>query len=175
MGIKRGNNELEQFLVRKQKNIRAAVRAEAQQTARDMANWLTVAVRDWKHKPRFAPRVTVHPDYVEAKVDVAGTHKKIFWYIDQGTGKYGPDKQPYIIRPKTPGGLLKFQTGYSARTAAPAKINVGTGQHFGDWVSTGEVLHPGIKPRKFTEKVEEELQPDFYTRIENAVSQGIAT
>lgn len=173
MAIKRGNSELEQFLIRKSKNIRAELRAEAQQTARDMANWLTIAVRDWRKKPRFAGRVTIRPDYIEVKVDVAGTAKKIFGYVDQGTGKYGPQKQPYFIRPKTPGGVLTFQGGYSARTEAPAKINVGTGQHFGDWVSKKEVLHPGIKPRKFTEKVEEELNPDFQTRMENAVSRGI--
>lgn len=174
MAIKRGNSELEKFLVRKSKSIRAELRAECQQTARDMANWLGIAVRDWTHKPRFVGRVTIRPDYLEVKVDVAGTYKKIFFYVDQGTGKWGPKKQEYPITPKKPGGMLRFKSGYSARTAAPAKINVGSGQSFGDWVSKKEVLHPGIEPRKFSEKVGEELQPDFLTRIQDAVGRGVS-
>jgi hypothetical protein len=171
--VKYGNSAFESYIIRKNKNIRKEVRAEANQTARDLANWLTVAVRDWRHKPRFAGRVTVRPDYIEVGVDVAGTAKKIFFYVDQGTGKWGPKHQPYPIVPKNPGGMLKFQMGYSARTAPGAKIGQGTGQSFGDWVSKKEVMHPGIEGRKFTETVLKELTPDFEERISDAIDKGI--
>lgn len=173
-GIRYGNNEFEKLMIRKSKAIRKQIRAAAQETARDMANWLTVATREWTHKPRFVGRVTLLPDYVEVKVDVAGNAKKIFFYVDQGTGLYGPKKQPYEIKPKQPGGLLKFQTGYDARSQPGAKIGMGTGQPFGDWISAKSVMHPGIAPRDFSKKVIEELTPDFLTRIQTAVSDGIA-
>lgn len=173
MAIRRGNSQLEKLLIRKSKSIRAELRAEARQTARDLANWLTVVVRPWSHKPRFVGQVTIHPDYIEIKINVAGNAKKIFFYVDQGTGLYGPKKQPIVITPKEPGGVLTFQPGYSARTAAPAQINVGTGQHFGDFVSKKEVLNPGIQPRKFSDKVIEELTPDFQTRIDDAVNRAL--
>ena len=175
MAIRRGNSALEKLLIRKGKAIRAELRVEARQTGRDLANWLTIAVRDWTHKPRFVGQVTIQPDFIEVRVNITGTYKKIFFYIDQGTGLYGAKKRAYLIEPKTPGGLLKFQTGYSARTAVGAKINVGTGQHFGDYVSKKSVLHPGIAPRKFTEKVIEALKPDFETRIAEAIADGINT
>lgn len=171
--IKYGNNSLQQLLVRKQKKLRAELRIEATETARDIANWLTVATREWTHKPRFAGRVTIRPDYIEAGVDVAGTAKKIFMYVDQGTGTWGPKKQPYEIKPKNPDGMLKFQTGYSARSAPGAKIGQGTGEHSGAWMSKKSVMHPGIEPREFTKKVLDELNPDFVTRIEDAIGRAV--
>lgn len=172
--IRYHNTAFERLIVRKQKAIRKEVRIEARDTARDLANWLTIAVREWTHKPRFAGRVTIQPDFIEVKVDVAGSAKKIFQYVDQGTGTWGPKKAPYPIRPKTPGGMLAFQTGYSARTAVGAKINVGTGEKFGTFVTTPEVMHPGIQPRGFTKKVLEELNPDFVTRMSEAIGRGVA-
>ncbi len=173
MSIKYGNSAFEKLMIRKSKAIRKAVRDEAKDTAREMQNWLTVAVREWSNKPRFAGRVTLLPDFVEIKVDVAGSAKKIFFYVDKGTGTYGPKKQPYEILPKQPGGMLKFQTGYSARSQLGAKIGMGTGQSFGDWISKASVMHPGIEPRGFSKKVIEELEPDFITRIQEAVASGI--
>lgn len=171
--IKYGNSAFEKLMIRKSKSIRAEVRKEARQTGRDMADWLGIAVREWQSKPRFVGQVIMLPDYTEVRVNVAGNMKKIFFYVDQGTGLYGPKKSPYPIVPKTPGGMLKFQTGYSARSQPGAKIGMGTGERTGDWVSAKAVMHPGIKPRDFTKKVIEELNPDFYDRISDAIATGI--
>lgn len=176
MSIKRfTKSAARQAMIRRDKLLRAELRDEMRQTARDAKNWLEVAVREWHHKPHFAAHVTLRPDYMEIKVNIAGTYKKIFVYVDQGTGKWGKNKAPYPI-PKvvTPGKYLKFQTGYSARTAPGAKINVGTGTHFGEWVSKAQVMHPGIEPRHFTKKVFDELKPDFTSRVENALKRGAA-
>ena len=163
-------SSLRQTMIRHDKRLRAELRAESQQTARDMANWLTVAVRPWSKKPRFAPRVTVRPDWIEAKVDVAGNARKIFFYVDQGTGKWGPKKRAYPIPKQVqPGKLLKFQTGYSAKTQPKAQIGMGSGQRSGGWVSKAQVMHPGIEPRKFSETVTDELKPDWQTRIEQVL------
>lgn len=162
-------------MIRKSKSIRAECKTAAMDTARDLANWLSVAMREWTNKPRFAPRVDVNRNFIEVKVDVAGNAKLIFFYVDRGTGTYGPKKSPYPI-PKTPlpeGKFLKFQTGYSARSQPGAKIGMGTGEHFGDWMSKKQVMHPGIKPRDFEKTAMEELTPDFYTRISDAIAAGI--
>lgn len=174
MSVKYNNSAFEKLMVRKSKAIRKEVRDEATEVGREMAQWLGIAVREWSSKPRFVGQVTVHPDYIEIKVKVAGTMKQIFQYVDQGTGLYGPKKQPYVIEPKQPGGMLKFQSGYSARSAPGAKIGQGTGQSFGDWVSKRSVIHPGIPPRGFTDKVVEELEPDFVTRMQEAIARGAA-
>lgn len=173
MPTKNIRSSLKQTIIRQDKEIRAELRAEMQATAREMADWLTVAVRGWKKKPRFAPRVEVRPDRLRAFVDTAGTMKKIFVYIDKGTGKYGPKKRAYEIKPKKPGTLLKFQKGYSPKTAPVARINVGTGKKFGSWVAKVKVIHPGIKPRKFTETVSQELKPSFDVRIDRAIRRGL--
>lgn len=171
--IRYGNSAMEKLMIRKSKAIRAEVRTAARDTARDLANWLTIAVREWEHKPRFAGRIDVNRDFIEVKVDVAGNAKLIFFYVDKGTGLYGPKKSAYEIKPKQPGGMLKFQTGYSARSAPGAKIGQGTGEHFGEWISKKSVLHPGIRPRNFEKVAIEELTPDFYDRISDAIAAGI--
>lgn len=176
MSIKYGNSAFEKLMVRKSKAIRKEVRTAARDTATDLANWLGVAVREWSNRPRFAGRVILLPDFVEVKVDVAGSAKKIFFYVDRGTGTYGPKKQPYPI-PKTPlppGKSLKFQTGYSVRSQPGAKIGMGTGEHFGNWISKKQVMHPGIEPRNFEKKALEELMPSFYDRISDAIARGIS-
>lgn len=138
-----------------------------------MSNWLTIATRDWSHKPRFVSTVIVRPDYIEVKLNVAGTAKDIFKFVDQGTGLYGPNKRAYVIAPKNPDGFLKFQRFYSAKTAPIAKLGQGTGERSGDWVQKKEVIHPGIPGRHFTDKVIEELEPPWKDRIDDAFSNAM--
>lgn len=175
MPARQVKSNLRQIMITHDKNIRAELRAEAQKTARDMAKWLGVAVANWSKKPRFVGRVRLMPTEILAFVDIAGTAKKIFVYIDQGTGLYGKRKKAYQI-PKViqPGKLLRFRGGYTPKTAPTAKgVNIGgSGAKSGGWISKVKIIHPGIKPRKFTEVVAKELKPDFQTRIENAIRRG---
>lgn len=173
MPSRRFKSTLKQIIVRQDKEVRKELRAEMRITAQDMADWLTIAVRGWKKKPRFAPRVEIKPDQLRAFVDITGTMKKIFVYIDKGTGRYGPRKRAYEIKPKAPNKLLRFQKGYKPKTAPVAQINVGPGKATGKWVSKVKVIHPGIKPRKFTETVAKELKPSFDKRIDRAIRRGI--
>lgn len=172
---RRNNSELRRALIRYDKAIRAELRAESYQTAKDVERWLKIATRTWSpaNKPKFKIRVTIKPLFTLIEINPDGQKSNVFIYVDQGTGLYGDKKQAYLITPKEPGGMLKFRTGYSAKTAPVAKINVGTGQATGDWVSTPEVLHPGIKGRKFTDTVINELKPDFRRRINNALRRAV--
>lgn len=162
-----------QMLIKKSAAVRKELREIAYAYGREASNWLGIAVRDWQHKPRFAPTVIIQPGYIEVRINVAGNAKDIFKYVDQGTGLYGPKKRAYVIAPKDPNGFLVFQPGYSARTAPKAKIGMGTGQHFGPYVKKKEVLHPGIQGRHFTDRVDEELVTPWKDRCEQAISDAM--
>lgn len=168
---KTGN--LAQFLIRKDKAIRAAIRQECMDSGQELKSAAEDAVRSWTHRPAFAVQPTIRPDYISVTVEVGGAFKKQFLYVDQGTGRYGPNQRPYEIKPKQKSGLLTFRTGYSPKTLPIAKSNVGTGQASGKWVRKRRVLHPGIKPRKFLETQGEKLIPPFDKRIQNAIVKAI--
>jgi len=167
------NHSLRQLLLSRSAKMRSNLQDISYETGQDMKNWLDVAVRDWTHKPSFSAQVTILAGYTEVKVEPKGSNKKIFTYVDQGTGLYGPNKRPYVIAPKNPDGFLKFQSGYSAKTAPVAKLGQGTGERYGDWVQKKEVIHPGIKARKFSDKVIEELMPDWKARVNEAIGKAM--
>lgn len=110
----------------------------------------------WSHKPKFA-RIRVSGKHIiSVTIEPDGKHAQIFKWVDQGT------KGPYFIPkfgPTLPGQRLHFRTGYNARTAPGGKYNVGSGQATGGWVSAERVIHPGIKPREFTQNIAEDALP----------------
>lgn len=116
-------------------------------------------------RPTFGWSVYREP----SRITLSGTVRKgqIYRYVDEGT------RGPYPIRPRTPGGRLVFQTGYSARTAPVAQYNQGSGQATGDWVSTPEVMHPGIEARKFEETFVGQLDGTLTEVIDNAIRRGL--
>jgi len=82
----------------------------------------------------------------------------------------GPYPIPKII---VPGKFLRFRTGYSARTAPIAKFNVGTGMANGGWVTKKQVMHPGIKKRKFMETFLEDMTPPLERRVQTRITNAI--
>lgn len=174
MPTRRIRSTLRQTLLRQDKAIRKELREEMQVFAQDEANWLSIAVQGWKKvKVRFAPRVEVLPDRLRAFVDIAGSGRKIFVYIDKGTGKYGPRKKAYEIKPKPPNKILSFRKGYKPKTGPGAQINIGPGKATGKRVIALKVIHPGIQPRDFTKTVSKELKPSFDQRIDRAFRRAI--
>lgn len=102
---------------------------------------------DWDTKPVFTHEVVDVQDVTELRLQ---TNDNRWAWIDKGTGTFGAGSgRPYTIRPK--GNYpLRFQTGYSARTAPIAQSGVGTGEASGNFVSAYSVEHPGIRNRDFT-------------------------
>lgn len=135
---------------------------DIQSTGRD-------TTREWKHKVDFGETVTITPDIIDVLIKPTGRNVKIFQYVDKGTR--GPYPIPKVL---VPGKFIRFQTGYSARTAPVAKYNVGTGQHFGNWVNKQQVQHPGIKPRKFLETYMDELLPSLQVRVQDEIDRIFA-
>lgn len=155
------------------KRLKAAWRREIAATGLDVRGEFQDVVRTWEHRPTFAAEYQERGHLLLSDVYATGRYKDIWRWVDQGTGEYGERGVGYIIQPKDPTGLLRFQTGYSARTAPIAKANVGTGQSYGDWVSAKEVYHPGIKPRLFSNTAAEDLSPPLVERIKTATRRAV--
>lgn len=128
-------------------------------------------VRSWKNKPDFNDQFLVTKARIEVTIKPKGQKKvlAIFNYVDQGT------RGPYLI-PKflVPGGkMLVFRGGYSAMTQPIARYNVGTGSSFGSWIKKRQVLHPGIKARKFMQTFLEELRPSLDMRLQQELTRQL--
>lgn len=173
----RTRKTLRQQLIERDKNVRSELRTEVSNTSQEMKDYLSDVTSSWEHKPQFRRVMVVSATVIRASVQAVGRNRKIFGYVDKGTGKYGPKGASYQIKPKT-APVLKFRAGYDARSRPPAgpgsapRANVGTGKAIGGWVSAKTVTHPGIRPRKFAESFEKQLQPDFRRRVNNALRRA---
>jgi hypothetical protein len=168
---------LRQWVISVDKDVQRELRQVVQNTAQELKNYLTDVTASWEHKVQFRRVMVVSAALIKAGVKAVGRNKDIFGYVDKGTGKYGARGSAYKIKPKN-GGVLRFKGGYDARSRPPAgpgsapRANVGTGKAIGGWVSTKEVTHPGIRPRKFAQLFEEKLQPNFRRRVSNAIRRA---
>jgi len=118
-------------------------------------------VADWKHQPEFQGRKVIKPDSISIYIFSVGPNKNIWVYVDKGT-------KPHVIRAVN-APLLKFKTGYQAKTLAkPARTVVGGGRATGPWVSAVSVNHPGSEGRGFSEQIATDIEPDFHRVIDNA-------
>lgn len=149
-----------------ERKVREATYTALQNASDDIQSTSRDVVRDWRHKVDFDDTITDTPERIEFLIRPKGRHVKIFRYVDKGT------KGPYLITAKLK-PMLKFQTGYSARTAPTAKYNQGSGRAFGNWVSKVQVTHPGIKPRLFLETFADELIPSLQQRVQSEISKVI--
>lgn len=154
--------------------VRKALRVAVRDTLTDIETPVKSALANWSNKPRFSAKIKVTPSLITGEIEVGGSARKKFMWIELGTGKYGPKKAAYRI-PKNPvpGRLLRFQLGYSAKTAPIARGNVGSGKATGAWISKATVIHPGIKARKFFEHNAQELQPSFEERVRLAIIRAV--
>lgn len=173
----RGRTTTRQWLISVDKDLRRELRQVVQVTSQEEKDYLTGVTDSWEHKVKFRRVMVVTATLIRATVQPVGTNRKIFTYVDKGTGKYGPKHTSYKIKAQS-APLLKFKSGYDARSLPSAgpgsapRANVGSGKSIGGWVSTKEVTHPGIRPRKFAETFEQKLQPDFRRRVVNALRRA---
>ena len=119
-------------------------------------------VESWKNKPTFQARKYIRPDKFSVTVFPTGDAAEIYTYVDQGT-------RPHLIMAKNV-PYLKFRTGYSPKTLPnPARVVIHPqgGKSTGPWVSAKVVHHPGSEPRKFSEAIARDIEPEFKRVIEN--------
>lgn len=149
--------------------VRAAALQALKNASDDIQSTGRDTTREWKHRVDFGETITIAPTLIEVLIKPTGRNVKIFQYVDKGTK--GPYPIPKVV---VPGRMLRFQAGYSARTMPIAKYNVGTGQHFGNWVSKKQVMHPGVKPRKFLETYLDDLIPSLQARVQTEIDNILA-
>lgn len=149
-----------------------AIALETTEIGEEIAEYFGDVVGDWKNKPTFRVVVTVNDQKIALEVVATGDGADKWLWISRGTGRWGPKKQSYTIRPK--GDYpLRFQTGYSARTAAVAKYDQGDGKKYGDWRTTYEVEHPGIESRLFEEEAQKNILPTARRRLNNRIRREV--
>lgn len=157
---------LQQTISRQLKSAKQEAVFELEDTAKELRNWHQIVVRDWKHRPTFTVEGGGSRSFRVKSINPVGKNRKIWFFVDRGT-------KPHVIRAKKAGGRLKFQTGYSARTAPTARTNVGTGRKSGAWRTAQLVNHSGTKAREFSKTIVKNLDPPFVDRIQAAIVRGI--
>ena len=153
------------------KEIKAAYNVVGDDIVRDLNALLT----GWSTKPKFQKKVFISPRQwrLEIRVDRRTRGGKRFTWSDKGTGLYGPKKARYPIRPKR-AKALRFRVPHRPKTLAPGQA-MPSGQ--AKTVVTQLVMHPGIRPRKFTARTVKKYsnrmnRKGFYRRTENAARRG---
>lgn len=101
-------------------------------------------VKTWQHDVPFIVR------RLSAWERLVGTDDLIYHYVNHGT-------VPHDIRPRTPGGILAFQSGYRAKTIPNVAFSRAGGA-FGPTVVAREVHHPGSEARNFDTVIATRIQ-----------------
>lgn len=153
------------IIARQKKEIAKEIESELRATGQELKTSHDKVVREWTHRPSFKAQYSTHAAIQSVKITPQGIHKNLWIWVDRGT-------KPHVIRAVN-APFLKFQSGYSARTAVGAKSAQGTGQRFGSWVQKTEVNHPGTEARDFSKTFMDELSPSFEDRINAAVKRGL--
>lgn len=156
-------SKLRQKLIQTDKDLRKNLGKAAQEAGKIVKRDHERVVAQWDHKVKFGYVYDVSGNEISANVYAYGANKKIWFWVNYGT-------KPHIIRPKKK-KFLKFQTGYSPRTARGGFG--GPGKAFGGWVSAKEVHHPGIRAREFTKDITNRARPRFRRLTEAAFRKAI--
>ncbi len=120
-------------------------------------------VQTWNTKPEFTVEFKSSRKKLTATVQTAD---KIYAYVSLGT-------RPHIIKPKRPGGALRFKSLYRAKTVPRFAGSVNGGASGDDLYST-IVYHPGTEAREFEEAIAEEFEDKFVDIMEAALAQAAA-
>lgn len=141
------------------KAVRQATAAGLDKTASDARQKLDAVVATWENRPAFEITKRDTGYKLSREVSIYGNLKavRIWFYVDKGT-------KPHIIRPKKPGGTLKFGSQFSPKTAFRARFG-GAGKSGGKPVYRRVVHHPGNKARDFSGAYREEAAKQLRAEI----------
>ena len=176
MAYKLNRRPLKQIIKAQIDAAEAALQVEMKAFGVDWSKFYLEVVDDWANKPQFTERVTLQANVLKLYVTpVDNEEGQAFIWVNNGTGKGGVVGVPYPIKPRKPGGKLRFQTGYSARTGTGGQYGVGSGRASGDIVYSDGVMHPGIEPRRFDVRFADENRKEFARRMNVAIRRGVST
>lgn len=177
MSSRRVKSTIRQSLLRMDTELQRELNAELLETGKLLKRDFLRVTSNWRNKPSFSISTIIGTHEIIVRVTPSRNKAGMIWtWLDQGTGKYGKRRSAYPIRPKPPNTTLSFRTGYSPKTAVGARGLSGfggLGRATGAWVRAKEVMHPGIKPRKFSLAFTARMKPPLNTRIENAIRRAL--
>lgn len=129
-------------------------------TGPDIKHLFEGATSTWDPPPLFSIADINRADAIG--VTVSSSDRRI-GYVNFGT-------PPHVIRPKT-GGMLRFQTGYRAKSR-PGSLKSSTGGKFGPYTSQPFVHHPGSEARAFDQAVQDEYRGTFERDIQDSINSA---
>ena len=138
---------------------------ELQELGKSAEKEMAKPTRQWVAPPAFKSRITGSTSRVMMIVHPIGRQAKKYERIDFGTN-------PRVIRPRKPGGILKFQPKYLASTI-PNRLWSRVAKRRGAFVYARIVHHPGIRPRNFSKQVYQTMNPEFRRRMENLIRREL--
>lgn len=148
-------------------DLKSIARQEMEQTLEQQVKQRLIEehkkiVANWEHDVDFQGRKTVTNDQIKIYIFPTGANKDIWTFVDQGT-------RPHVIKPKSAPRLV-FQAGtYTPKTKPVGQVVSGGGKvQGGVTVFATQVNHPGTEARRFSEKIAEDIKPDFQRETENA-------
>ena len=150
------------------KAIENAIRKAQHDWTLKIAKEYRKTTKYWKHKVVFAGRTTEKGFVMTAEV---GTDDEIYGYVDEGTGQAAGHEGKYPITPKRPGGVLAFPSVSTPKTK-PGRLRSGYGRKGKTIVFAKKVMHPGIKPRRFSPQIKKKMEPVFEADMQNAMGRG---
>lgn len=145
--------------------VRAAIDSEINAVANDMLLDYELTTATWKRDVKFVKDINVTRDKQEILV---GTDDEIYGYVDEGT-RVGKDKYPI---PKKIGKPLAFPSQFIPKSQSGHMVS-GKGYSGGPFVVVKQVMHPGIKPRKFTKNIQKKWQKLFEKRMDKAMRRAV--
>jgi len=138
---------------------------DAWATAQGIQEDFEKTVKSWDNEPVFVKKVKITNSAV---VITVSTDSQIYRWVTKGT------KGPYPIRPKKPGGTLAFNTALGVKTK-PRVINsfISNFERPAAMVFTKQVMHPGIKPRKFEEEITKRWKIKFVEKMKTGLKVAV--
>lgn len=135
----------------KQTDIRRAIEKGMQATMEVVKVDFIISYATWEDWPTW---VEVGPRKQGFDlVHIYSTSSVPYVWVDKGTGTYGRRGAPYPITARNV-PMLRYQAHYIPRSK-PGQLMSGMKAKYGNWVNRFQVMHPGIEPRLFSEKVAE--------------------
>lgn len=146
---------LQQALINGMRDVGQRIREEFEDTT-----------QTWNHQPKFDPPFPIPRVGLDEITVTTETEDQVYGWVNEGTNV---GKPPYPIRPHNPPKALAFPSQFISKTF-PGIIGSGVGFSGGATRLAKEVLHPGVEPRKFDQKIADNNKDNFKRTMEQAMS-----
>lgn len=146
----------------KEKWLSAVEDVMRSKTEPDLRALFRTTTEGWQDQPEF--RADHFRDSSKVGVRVYTTHS-VYGMVNAGS-------KSHLIRPRKQGGSLRFQPGYIPSTR-PGSLNSRASSRSGDFITSGQVNHPGFEARKFDEQIAESYGKTFQEDIDKTFASGI--